>query len=423
MPTPLSRENSLALAACRRRDTCRACGGSRLHLFLSLGPQPLANAFLASEEDFASEAFYPLDVYFCETCGLAQLLDVVDPEVLFGRYLYTTGTSETIARHNREYAATLSALLGLDPRDLVVEIASNDGSLLKCFQRLPTRTLGIEPASNIAAMARAGGVETINRFFDSALAAEIRDRYGPARVVIANNVLAHVDDPRDFLAGMAALLGPDGLAVLEFPYGGELLDRLEYDTIYHEHLSYFCVTALTRLFRRASLAIVRIDRIPVHGGSLRIWASAARSQHAPLVEELARAEAQQGMTQFARYAEFARRVEANRRALRALLESLADAGKTLAGYGAPAKGNTLLNYCGIDASLLPYTVDKNPLKVGLFTPGMHIPVLPVEALLERLPDYVLILAWNFTAEILEQQRDYQRLGGRFLVPIPQPKVL
>jgi hypothetical protein len=404
-----------------KRTCCRACEGSRLTRFLTLGPQPLANAFLSNPGEFAAEASYPLDVYFCESCSLVQLLDVIDPEVLFGHYLYVTGTSETIARHNVAYARTVTDLLGLGSGDLVVEAASNDGSLLKQFQALGVSTLGVEPARNIAEQARRNGVETVSEFFNSALGRSLRESYRGAKAVIANNVLAHVDDTIDFLRGARYLLADGGMVIFEAPYLVELLDRQEYDTIYHEHLCYFSVTALQRLCESAGLVIARIDRVPVHGGSLRVYATVGQ-HHSADAARMADAEKAAGVTSLERYCTFAADVERSRKLLRDLLCGLKADGQTIAAYGAPAKGNTLLNYCGIDTSILPYTVDKNELKVGLFTPGMHIPVKPVSTIREERPDNVLILAWNFGEEIMRQQQAYRDLKGRFITPIPEPVV-
>ncbi|MCS6953996.1 MAG: class I SAM-dependent methyltransferase [Bryobacterales bacterium] len=408
---------------CRKRTTCRICDSSRLRLFLSLGEMPLANSFLSTPEEFSAESRFPLDVYFCENCTLVQLLDVVDPEVLFSHYVYLTGASETMRAHFRGYARRVAELLSLSPRDFVVEVASNDGSLLKEFQQLGVQTLGVEPARNIAEQARRDGVPTITEFFNAALGRELRTRYGAARAVMANNVLAHVDDPVDFLRGCATLVSDDGLVIWEVPHLLELIARLEYDTIYHEHLCYYSATPLLRLAERSGLRIVRVEQVPVHGGSLRMYAARGANGHAAEALALVGQERRHGLAEFARYERFAAEVCRNRTALRGLLEQLRHAGQTLAGYGAPAKGNTLLNYCGIGPALLPFTVDRNPWKVGRYTPGMHIPVLPVSALLERRPDYVLILAWNLADEILLQQAEYVRGGGRFIVPIPEPKVI
>ena len=383
--------------------------------------------------DEMDEPRYPLDVYLCEDCSLVQILDVIDPEFLFRHYIYVTGTSETIAAHNREYARAVVETLELKADDLVVEIASNDGSLLKCFQPYGVKTLGVEPASNIAEIASASGVETVNKFFDPDAAEQVRRAYGPARAVIGNNVLAHVDDTRDFLRGCASLLasehGADGLVIIEVPYLRDLIDLMAYDTVYHEHHCYFSVTSLKHLCEAAGLVIVHLDRLPVHGGTLRMYAGLREryERRAPSfsveIERMVEDERRAGMSDLARYEKLAADVAANRRDILDLLEELKREGKTVAGYGAPAKGNTLLNYCGITTDLLPYTVDKSPLKVGLYTPGMRIPVLPASTLIERRPDYVLILAWNFAEEIMRQQQEYRERGGRFIIPIPTPKVV
>lgn len=408
-----------------KRTTCRACGGKDLELFLPLGDVALANSFLKSPGEFVSEPRFPLDVYFCRACSMVQLLDVIDPEALFRNYLYVTGTSDTIAQHNVGYARDVVERLAIGRDGLVVEVASNDGSLLKCFQAHGVRTLGVEPATNIAAKAVASGVPTVNRFFDASLAAELRREHGPARAVIGNNVLAHVDEPVDFLRGFKALLADDGLAICEVPELSEFVERLEYDTVYHEHLSYFSVTSLMRVCEEAGLRLVRVARVPVHGGSVRMYAAPVErtGEHAPEVVALSRREKEAGIASPERLRRFAREVEAQRAGLLDLLHALKRENRTVAGYGAPAKGNTLLNYCGITPELLPYTVDKSPLKVGLYTPGTHIPVLPVSTLLERQPDYCLILAWNFAEEIQRQQAEYARRGGRFILPIPRARIV
>lgn len=408
-----------------KRTTCRACGGRDLELFLPLGDVALANSFLRSPAEFAAERRFPLDVYVCRTCSMVQLLDVIDPEALFRNYLYVTGTSDTIAAHNRGYAKAVVERTGASSRELVVEVASNDGSLLRCFQAHGVRTLGVEPATNIAAKATAAGVPTVNRFFDSRCATELRAEHGPARAVIGNNVLAHVDEPVDLLRGFKTLLDERGLAIVEVPELAEFVERLEYDTVYHEHLAYFSVTSLMRVCEEAGLRVVRVERVPVHGGSVRVYSAPVERvrEHADEVKALAHAEQHSGIARPERLRQFARDVQAQRAELLALLGDLRARGKSIGGYGAPAKGNTLLNYCGITTDLLPWTVDKSPLKVGLFTPGTHIPVLPAEELLARQPDYCLILAWNFADEIRRQQAEYERRGGRFILPLPRPRVL
>jgi hypothetical protein len=396
-----------------------------MHAFMHLGPTPLANSFLRSAEEFADELSYPLDVYFCSNCSLVQLMDVVDPEVLFRNYIYVTGTAQTIVEHNREYAKTVSELLGLTASDLVIEVASNNGSLLSCFRDLGVRTLGIEPAENIAAMANANGIETLNEFFNSRTAETVREQFGTARVAIGNNVLAHVDETQDFLGGCRSLIDEDGLVVIEVPYIREFVERNEFDTVYHEHLCYFSVTALMKLCENVGLSIVRIDQVPVHGGSIRMYAAprSAHPRHAADVVKMADQERLDGMTDLSTFEELARRAEATKEELLLLLRSLKKEGKTVAAYGAPAKGNTLLNYCGIDSDLVSFAVDKNPLKVGMLTPGAHIPVLSVSSILERQPDFLLILAWNFADEIVEQQHEYAARGGKFIIPIPKPRIV
>ena len=387
-----------------------------------MGEMPLANSFLKSPEDFTTEQFYPLDLYFCEKCSLIQLLDVIDPEVLFRNYLYVTGTSETMATHNRNYAASVIESGKLEPKDLVVEIASNDGTLLNFFRLQGFRILGVEPAENISRLARENGIPTINDFFNSSCVGRILSSNGPARVILANNVLAHVDDTVDFLKGCRTLLTEDGFVVFEVPYLRELLQNIEYDTVYHEHLCYFSVTTLMRLCDRVNLGIFRVDFVPVHGGSIRIFA-APGIEHSNSVVDQASEEKRLGMSDLNRYESFAEQVQHHRKELRALLEGLQSEGKTVVAYGAPAKGNTLLNYCDIGTDLVSYTVDKSALKVGRYTPGKHLPVRSVGSLLEEQPDYVLLLAWNFAREIMQQQEEYRRRGGRFILPLPRPEVV
>jgi SAM-dependent methyltransferase len=407
-----------------KRTTCRSCGGARLAPILDLGAVPLANAYLTHEQLAQPEPKFPLEVYFCEDCALLQLLHVVSPEALFSNYLYRTGTNQTIAAHNTALARAVTDHGRLGAPDLVVEVASNDGSLLSCFRKLGVRVLGIEPARNIAEIAREAGIETVNEFFGPAVAERVVAQHGPAAAVLANNVLAHVDGTVEFLASCRRLLRPNGRVVIEAPYLVEMLERVEYDTVYHEHLCYFSVTALLRLFAEAGLALDRMDRVEIHGGSLRMWARAGDGAgHSAAVLEMAAQEKARGLASLAAYLSFAGRVQRQREQLVGLLHKLKKEGKRVAGYGAPAKGNTLLCYCGIGADLIPYTVDRSPLKVGRYTPGSRIPILPVARLSEDPPDYILILAWNFAPEIMADLRWFRERGGRFILPIPEPTIV
>jgi len=408
-----------------KRTTCRACESARLLPFLCLGTMPLANAFIRHKSEFDNEPSYPLDVYFCQDCTLVQLLDVINPEVLFREYLYITGTSSTMATHNTDYARTVVDLLQLRKSDLVLEVASNDGSLLSCFRSHGVRTLGVEPASNISELSRAKGIETVNEFFNLDTASYLRSKYGPARAVIGNNVLAHIDHPLGFLQSCRQMVNDDSMVIIEVPYLRDFIDRVEFDTIYHEHLCYFSLMALVRLFESAGLSVIRVDPISVHGGSLRIYATPVEhcATHTPDIMKMIDDERAASLHEPDRYMQFACAVEKCRDKLRTLLNDLTHREMSLAAYGAPAKGNTLLNYCDIGTNIIPYTVDKNPIKVGLYTPGTHLPVLDISTLLTRQPDYTLLLAWNFADEILSQQHTYRDRGGHFIIPIPEPRIV
>ena len=405
-----------------RSHACLSCGSSALELVLDLGRTPLANSNLRAEDLGKPEPSYPLELLFCLECGLLQLSELVPPEILFSSYVYVTGTSSTMVAHLRAFADAAIRRFDLGARDLVVEIASNDGTLLEAFVQRGVRGLGVEPAANLVELARNRGVESVARFFSEPLARELRAERGPAALVCGNNVLAHVPDLPGVLAGCRILTEPAGVVSIEVPYLVPMLERLEYDTIYHEHLSYFSVRALAGAFARAGLAIFDVQELPVHGGSLRILARAG-VRHGEVAEGFVRREEERGLEELETYRAFARAVEKNRRDLVALLRSLRAAKKRVAAYGAPAKGNTLLNTCGIGTDLVEYTVDKNPLKVGSYTPGMHLPIRPVPFLAQDRPDHALILPWNIAAEIVEQERAYRAKGGSFLVPIPEPMIL
>ncbi len=403
-----------------RVESCLSCGAPRPVPVLSLGDSPLANRFLTGPDPDPTEPVFPLELVFCEACGLVQLSEHVDPEVLFRDYIYVTGTSSTMERHHRDLAQSHVSRFGLKGGDLVVDVASNDGSLLKCFQPYGVRVLGVEPARNLARIANEAGVPTLDVFFGAGSAEDIRRSHGPARHVSANNVMAHVPDLNGFLEGMRILTEPHGVVSIEAPYLGPMLDGLEYDTVYHEHLSYFSVRPVAAAFARHGLGIVDLVRLPIHGGTMRYVAKPG-VPHGPVVEALLAEERAKGFEDVGTYLAFAKRVAENRRALREFLAGLKAEGRVVAAYGAPAKGNTLLNYCGIGTDLVSFCVDRNPFKVGKYTPGMRIPVLPVGELLNRRPDAVLILPWNLTEEIVRQEAEYVRRGGRFFTPLPEPR--
>lgn len=406
-------------------DPCRICKNAQTTKFLRLGPTPLANSFLRANQLDKPEPSFPLDVVFCEECGLVQLDRSVPPEVMFRDYIYVSSTSQTMPAHFTAYADEIADRFIESPQDLVLEIGSNDGCLLRALQKHRLRALGVEPAANLASTANAAGIATVNDFFCERSAREIRDREGAAKVIIGNNVLAHMGDLQDLVAGLDVLLCPGGVAVFEVPYLIDLLRKDEFDTIYHEHLSYFALRPLQRLFESRGMQVFDVKRLPIHGGSIRVYVSTAGVgvETQPSVEDLLLLEKSERLDSLETYEDFAGRVEKMKHELTTLLSELKASGARIAGYGAPAKGNTLLNHFQIGTELIDFIVDLSPHKQGMYTPGKHIPVLAVDRLLAEQPDYVLLLAWNFAEEILEQQSEYLNRGGKFIVPIPQPKIM
>ncbi len=404
---------------------CRICGYPDLRLILSLGKMPLANALLSAEQLEEPEAVYPLNPVFCRRCTLVQITETVSPEKLFREYFYFSSFSETMLRHAEQLVRRLIASRRMDKKSLVVEVGSNDGYLLQYYHRQGIPVLGIEPAVNIARVAQEErGIRTVCELFGDELARQLRERSERADVIHVHNVLAHVDDLNGFVHGIQLLLKDDGCAVIEVPYVKDLIDHCEFDTIYHEHLCYFSLTALDRLFHRHALVIQDVERIPIHGGSLRLFVGkASSSQRGGAVRTLLCEEAAWGIDRLEFYQGFCQRIETLKASLCSLLRQLKQAGNRLAGYGAAAKACTLLNYCGIGRETLDFVVDRSPYKQGRYMPGMHLPIYPPEKLREAMPDYVLLLAWNFSDEILEQQEQYHRQGGRFIIPVPAPKII
>ena len=409
---------------------CRSCGAVALKNVLTLGRTPLANALLTAEQVAAPEETYPLDLAFCPDCSLVQITETVPPEILFREYFYLSSFSDTMLRHAEDIAARLIKSRGLGPTSLVVEVASNDGYLLQYYKQAGVPVLGIEPATNIARIAEAErGVSTICDFFGAALGERLASEGRRADVIHANNVLAHVADLNGFMRGITRLLKDDGVVVVEVPYVKDMIDRCEFDTIYHEHLSYFSLTALDRLFRRHGLRITDVERLSIHGGTLRVYGGINSGAEVTGVNDLSRAgdllreEIAWGVGELDFYLGFGEKVERLRLELLRLLRKLKAEGKRIAVYGASAKGSTLLNYFGIGKETLDFVVDRSTVKQGYYTPGTHLEIHAPEKLLEAMPDYVLLLTWNFADEILEQQSEYRKQGGRFIVPIPSVKVV
>ena len=391
---------------------------------MDLGMSPLCETFLRADELNRMEPFYPLRVWVCERCFLVQLQEYVSPAEIFTEYAYFSSYSTSWLKHAKDYTDMAAARFGLDGRSRVVEIASNDGYLLQYFVEKGIPVLGVEPAANVAKAAVERGVPTVVRFFGRETAGDLVRDPGPADLIVGNNVLAHVPDVNDFVGGLKILLAPDGVVTMEFPHLWRLMDENQFDTIYHEHFSYLSFTTVIEIFSAHGLRIFDVDRIPTHGGSLRIYAGHAGTIRAeePAVAALRTAEEAQGFRSTERYASFAPRVEETKRALLDFLIETRRAGKSVAAYGAPGKGNTLLNYCGIRTDFVDYAVDRNPYKHGRYTPGTHIPIFPPERIRETRPDYVLILPWNLKDEITEQLAYVREWGGRFVVPIPSVDV-
>ncbi len=400
---------------------CRFCQTPLRHTFVDLGMSPLCESFLTAEQLNQMEPFYPLHVYVCEQCFLVQLEEYVAPEHIFTEYAYFSSYADTWLRHCQRYTELMIERFHLNSQSQVIELASNDGYLLQYFVQKGIPALGIEPARNVAKVALDKGVPTLVEFFDQTLAQRLVDEGKQADLLLGNNVLAQIPDLNNFVAGMKRLLKPHGVITIEFPHLMRLMAGNQFDTIYHEHFSYFSFTTAEKIFAQHGLTLFDVDELPTHGGSIRIYARHTEDTSKPVSSQVSlmrQREAEAGFGQLACYSQFAEQVKATKRRLLHFLIEAKQAGKTIVGYGAPGKGNTLLNYCGIRTDFLDYTVDRNPYKHGRFLPGTRIPIFPPDQIKATQPDYVLILPWNFKDEIMQQIAYIRSWGGQFIIPIP-----
>ena len=404
--------------------TCRSCGSTHLEPVIDLGTQPLANNLLQPEDLSKPEPKFPLEVRVCADCWLMQITHIVPPVALFSDYVYFSSFSDQMLRHARDASFRYIKEKPLGASSFVIEVASNDGYLLKNFVQAGVPCLGFEPAANIAKVAREAGVETHCEFFGEATAGALKAERGSADLILGNNVFAHVPDTNDFVAGLHALLKPDGWVVLEFPYGVDMIEKAEFDTIYHEHVFYFTLTPLVPLFARHGLEVFHVERIPIHGGSLRLFASHRGAQAVrdsvgtTLVEERSL-----GVDTTGYYERFSQRAEKVKEDLIEFLQTQKNAGKRVAAYGASAKGSTLLNYIGEAARSLEFIADRSTYKHGKLSPGVHVPIVAAEELKARMPDFAVLLVWNFAEEVMRQQSAYREKGGRFVVPLPELRIV
>ncbi len=399
---------------------CRFCGAKLRHTLVDLGMSPLCESYISPENENRMEPFYPLHVYVCDQCFLAQLEQFVSAEHIFTEYAYFSSYSDSWLDHAKRYTDMIVGRLKLDQGSTVMELASNDGYLLQYFVEKGIKVIGVEPAANVAAVAEKKGVHTVVKFFGVETARELVGQYGQVDLMIGNNVLAQVPDINDFVGGMKIALKPGGVITMEWPHLMRLMNENQFDTIYHEHFSYFSFIAAEKIFERHGLTLFDVEELPTHGGSLRMYAQHAGSGAvSERVIEMRKRERDAGYDSIETYRNFGEQVKETKRKLLEFLITAKRAGKTIVGYGAPGKGNTLLNYCGIRTDFIDYTVDRNPYKQGKFLPGTHIPILHPDKIMETKPDYLFILPWNFKDEIMAQMSGIRAWGGKFVVPIPE----
>lgn len=404
---------------------CRICHAPLTTTFADLGMSPLCESFLSGDQLDQMEPYFPLHVLVCDQCFLVQLQEYVKPEHIFTEYAYFSSYSTSWVEHARKYCHMITERFKLGPTSQVFEIASNDGYLLQHFAALNVPVTGIEPAANVAEDARKKNIPTLVEFFGTELAKRLVAEGRRADLIIGNNVLAQVPNLNDFTAGMAHLLAPNGVITLEFPHLDRLIEENQFDTIYHEHFSYFSLVTIERLARNHGLRVFDVEKLPTHGGSLRVYLCQEDAMHPPevAVAVLLAHERNSGFEELTTYRQFGARVHRTKRKLLSFLIQCKEEGAKICGYGAPGKGNTLLNYCGIGTDFLDFTVDRNPYKHGRYTPGMHIPIRPVSAIVEARPHYILILPWNLRDEIVDQMRHVAEWGCKFIVPIPEVHVV
>ena len=410
----------------KNNSSCRFCSNLLEHTFVDLGMSPLCESFLLRDQLNEMEPFYPLKVYVCSNCFLVQLQEYVSPEEIFTEYAYFSSFSDSWLQHARNYTELMTERFKLDSKAQVIELASNDGYLLQYFVEKGIPALGIEPAKNVAKVAIEKGIPTITDFFGVKLARKMSQEGKKADLLLGNNVLAQVPDINDFVAGMKIVLKPRGVITIEFPHLMRLIEGNQFDTIYHEHFSYFSFIAAEKIFAGHGITLFDVEELKTHGGSIRVYGRHAEDVSKPLTGralELKERELRTGYGRMETYATFAKKVEETKRRLLQILVEVKNQGKKIVGYGAPGKGNTLLNYCGIRSDFLDYTVDRNPYKHGRFTPGTHIEIFPPDRIKQDRPDYLFILPWNLKDEIIRQMAFIREWGGKFIVPIPEAAIL